>query len=160
MQAIVAVVHEGGDADGGINDCANPRGAIFEIERELDAAIDAVLSAHTHQGYNCSIDGRPVIQGASFGRLVSVVDIAVDRTTGDVVRAQTRARNVPVVNGAEGDPRIAADFPPLPRGPDASPPSSRPTAMPRRRWPIGRSAGSPRRSSVARVPAATTRSDG
>ena len=112
VQAIVAVVHEGGDADGGINDCANPRGAIFEIERELDAAIDVVLSAHTHQGYNCTIDGRPVIQGASFGRLVSVVDIAIDRTTGDVVRAQTRARNVPVVNGAEGDPR--------------SPPTSRP----------------------------------
>jgi 5'-nucleotidase len=113
VQAIVAVVHEGGDADGGINDCANPRGAIFEIERALDAAIDAVLSAHTHQGYNCSIDGRPVIQGASFGRLVSVVDIAIDRTTGDVVRSQTRARNLAVVNGAEGDPRIAADFPPL-----------------------------------------------
>lgn len=117
VQAIVAVVHEGGDADGGINDCANPRGAIFEIERELDAAIDVVLSAHTHQGYNCSIEGRPVIQGASFGRLVSVVDIAVDPATGDVVRGQTRARNVPVVNGAEGDDRTAADFPPLPPDP-------------------------------------------
>jgi 5'-nucleotidase len=117
VQAIVAVVHEGGDADGGINDCGNPRGAIFEIERELDAAIDVVLSAHTHQGYSCSIDGRPVIQGASFGRLVSVVDIAIDRATGDVVRTRTRAHNVPVVNGAEGDPRIAADFPPLPADP-------------------------------------------
>jgi 5'-nucleotidase len=117
VQAIVAVVHEGGDADGGFNDCANPRGAIFEIERDLDAAIDVVLSAHTHQGYNCLIDGRPVIQGASFGRLVSIVDIAVDRATGDVVRAHTRARNIPVVNGAEGDPGIAADFPPLPADP-------------------------------------------
>jgi 5'-nucleotidase len=117
VQAIVAVVHEGGDADGGINGCANPRGAIFEIERELDPAIDAVLSAHTHQAYNCSIDGRPVIQGASFGRLVSVVDLAIDRATGDVVRPQTRARNVPVVNGAERDPRIAAEFPPLPADP-------------------------------------------
>lgn len=117
VQAIVAVVHEGGDADGGINGCANPRGAIFEIERELDAAIDVVLSAHTHQGYNCSIEGRPVIQGASFGRLVSVVDIAVDPATGDVIRGQTRARNLPVVNGAEGERGIAADFPPLPPDP-------------------------------------------
>jgi 5'-nucleotidase len=117
VQAIVAVVHEGGDADGGINGCANPRGAIFEIERELDPAIDAVLSAHTHQAYNCSIDGRPVIQGASFGRLVSVVDLAIDRATGDVVRSQTRARNVAVVNGAERDPGIAEQFPPLPADP-------------------------------------------
>jgi len=100
VQAIVAVVHEGGDADGGINDCANPRGAVFDIERDLDPAIDVVLSAHTHRGYSCVINGRAVVQGASFGRLVSVVDIAVDRSTGDVVRSQTRARNVPVVNGA------------------------------------------------------------
>jgi 5'-nucleotidase len=117
VQAIVAVVHEGGDADGGINDCANPRGAVFDIERDLDPAIDVVLSAHTHRGYSCVINGRAVVQGASFGRLVSVVDIAVDRDTGDVVRALTRARNVPVVNGAEGDARLAADFPPLPADP-------------------------------------------
>jgi 5'-nucleotidase len=140
VQAIVAVVHEGGDADGGINDCANPRGAIFEIERALDAAIDAVLSAHTHQGYNCSIDGRPVIQGASFGRLVSVVDIAIDRTTGDVVRPQTRARNHAVVNGAEGDPRIAADFPPLPADPTVAAivAAYRDAAAPLANRPVGR----------------------
>jgi 5'-nucleotidase len=117
VQAIVAVVHEGGEADGGFNGCRNPRGAIFEIERELDPAIDVVLSAHTHRGYNCQIDGRAVIQGASFGRLVSVVDVAIDRTTGDVVRAQTNARNVPVTNGAEGDARTMEAFPPLPADP-------------------------------------------
>ncbi|HEX5638917.1 MAG TPA: bifunctional metallophosphatase/5'-nucleotidase [Burkholderiaceae bacterium] len=114
VQAIVAVVHEGGDADGHYNACANPRGAIFDIERELDPAIDIVLSAHTHRGYNCLIGDRVVIQGASFGRLVSVVDVAIDRTTGDIVRAQTRARNVPVLNGAEADAALAAEFPPLP----------------------------------------------
>jgi 5'-nucleotidase len=98
VQAIVAVVHEGGDADGHFNACA----------------IDIVLSAHTHRGYNCVIGDRAVIQGASFGRLVSVVDVAIDRATGDIVRAQTRARNVPVLNGAEADGVLAAEFPPLP----------------------------------------------
>ncbi len=140
VHAIVAVVHEGGDAEGGINDCSSPRGAIFEIERELDAAIDAVLSAHTHQGYSCNVDGRPVIQGASFGRLVSVVDLVVDRTTGDVVRSQTRARNVPVVNGAEGDARIAADFPPLPADPTVAAivAAYRDAAAPLANRPVGR----------------------
>jgi 5'-nucleotidase len=117
VQAIVAVVHEGGEADGGFDQCRAPRGAIFEIERELDPAIDVVLSAHTHRGYNCAIDGRIVIQGASFGRLVSVVDLEIDRASGDVVRANTRARNVPVVNGAEGDAALAARHPPLPADP-------------------------------------------
>jgi 5'-nucleotidase len=113
VNTIVAVVHEGGETDGGFNDCDNPRGAIFDIVRSLDAAIDVVLSAHTHRGYSCTIDGRVVIQGASFGRLLSVVDMSIDRASGAVLRAQTRARNVPVVNGL-GNGASDARFPPYP----------------------------------------------
>ena len=114
VHVIVAVVHEGGDADGGINGCTSPRGAIFDIVRSLDPAIDVVLSAHTHRAYNCRIDGRVVIQGASFGRLLSVVDLQVDRASGTVAREQTSARNVPVANGAEADRSLAAAYPPYP----------------------------------------------
>jgi 5'-nucleotidase len=117
VRAIVAVVHEGGEADGGFDACGNPRGAIFEIERDLDPAIDVVLSAHTHRGYACTIRGRTVIQGASFGRLVSVVDLLIDRATGEVVRQQTRARNLPVPNGTGNDDRLNSAFPPLPAQP-------------------------------------------
>jgi 5'-nucleotidase len=113
VQAIVAVVHEGGETEGGFNDCRNPRGAIFDIVRELDTAIDIVLSAHTHRGYNCAIDGRIVIQGAAFGRLVSVVDVEIDRATADVIRERTQARNHPVPNGLDGEPRLQAAYPPL-----------------------------------------------
>jgi len=143
VQAIVAVVHEGGETDGGFNACRSPRGAIFDIERELDPAIDVVLSAHTHRGYNCVINGRPVIQGASFGRLVSVVDLVIDRTSGEVVREQTRARNMPVVNGAEGDARLAAAFPPLPADPRVAAivEEYRRAAAPLATRPVGRIAG-------------------
>ena len=99
VQAIVAVVHEGGEAEGGYNACRNPRGTIFDIARELDPAIDIVLSGHTHRGYTCVVDGRVIIQAASYGRLISVVDIEIDRATGKIVRDRTRARNVPVPNG-------------------------------------------------------------
>lgn len=117
VQAIVAVIHEGGEADGGYNACGRPRGPIFDIVRELDPAVDVVLSAHTHRGYNCVVDGRTVIQGASYGRLVSVVDLAIERGSGDVVRAQTNARNLPVPNGAGDDDRLHAAYPPLPPDP-------------------------------------------
>ena len=117
MHAIVAVVHEGGDTDGSFDECVNPRGSIFDIERRLDAAIDVVLSAHTHRGYNCRIGTRTVIQAASFGRLVSVVDLVIDRATGDVIAAQTRARNLPVPNGGERDSLLSTAFPPLPADP-------------------------------------------
>lgn len=111
VRAIVALVHEGGETAGGIDDCVNPRGEIFDIVRKLDEAIDVVLTAHTHRAYNCTIDGRVVIQGASFGRLVSVVDLEIDRAGGDVIRA--RARNLPVPNDRNDDPAVLAAFPPL-----------------------------------------------
>jgi 5'-nucleotidase len=114
VNAVVALVHEGGDADGGINGCDNPRGAVFDIVRALDPAIDVVLSAHTHRAYNCRIDGRVVIQGASFGRLLSVIDLRIDRSTGEIDRAATRARNLPVANGLDTDKAVAAAYPPYP----------------------------------------------
>jgi 5'-nucleotidase len=119
VRAIVAVIHEGGEADGGFNACDRPRGAIFDIERELDPAVDMVFSAHTHRAYNCRIDGRLVIQGASFGRLVSVVDVELDRASGEVRRERVRAVNLPVPNGldAELDAAVRTAYPVLP--PDA-----------------------------------------
>ena len=99
VRAVVAVLHEGGEAEGGINRCTNPRGNIFDIVRDLDPSIRVVLSAHTHRAYRCIVDGRLVIQAASFGRLVSVVDVELDRASGEIVAARTRARNVPVPNG-------------------------------------------------------------
>ena len=63
-----------------------------------------------------------------------------DPTTGDVVRARTSARNVAVVNGAEGDLRIAADFPPLPPDPTVSAivATYRDAAAPLANRPVGR----------------------
>jgi len=113
VRAIVAVIHEGGDTDGGFNECGSPRGAIFEIERELDPRVDVVLSAHTHRGYRCLIGNRVVIQGASFGRLVSVVDLAIDPASGAVVREASRARNLPVANGLSTDARLRSEYPAL-----------------------------------------------
>lgn len=117
VRTLIAVIHEGGDADGGFNECGNPRGAIFDIARALDPSISVILSAHTHRGYRCLVDGRTIIQGASFGRLISVVDLEIDRTTGEVLRERTRSINVPVANGLAPGSRINASYPAPP--PDA-----------------------------------------
>ncbi|MCA3220593.1 MAG: bifunctional metallophosphatase/5'-nucleotidase [Burkholderiales bacterium] len=114
VNAFVAVIHEGGDTDGHFNECANPRGEIFEIARELDPAVRVVLSGHTHRGYVCEIDGRVIIQGASFGRLVSVVDLRLDARSGSI-RPEIRAINVTVPNGLDAalDPVVRAAHPAL-----------------------------------------------
>jgi len=124
IEAFVAVIHEGGVTDGDWNDpaCPGARGPIFTIADRLRPEVDVVLSGHTHQGYSCVRDapGNPglrVVQAVANGRAVSVVDLAIDPVTGDVDRARTRARNLPVPNGLAGDRRADAHFPPVPPDP-------------------------------------------
>ena len=105
VEALVAVIHEGGETGTpGLpmewNDvgCPRPRGEIFEIVRRLTQDVDLVFSAHTHQGYRCLVDGRPVLQATSAGRGVSVADIVLDPKTRDIDRTRTTHRNLPVFN--------------------------------------------------------------
>jgi 5'-nucleotidase len=112
VKALVAVIHEGGDTGTpGLpmewNDvgCPNPRGAIFDITRRLAPEIDIVFSAHTHQGYRCLVDGRPVMQATALGRGVSVADVVIDPKTGDIDRSRTESRNLPVFN-ERSDPKL------------------------------------------------------
>lgn len=120
VQALVALVHEGGELDAAHrsdwNDerCPGASGAIFDMARRITPAVDVVFSAHTHQGYRCLIDGRPVVQAGSYGRGLAVVDLVLDPVTGDVDRAATRSRNLPVLNDhtpAAARARVLADTP-------------------------------------------------
>ena len=109
INALVAVIHEGGETgtpglplewnDAG---CPKPRGAIFDIVRRLSQDIDVVFSAHTHQGYRCVVgegaNARPVMQATALGRGVSVADLVIDARTGEIDRARTTHRNLPVFN--------------------------------------------------------------
>jgi 5'-nucleotidase len=113
VHTLIAVMHEGGDADGGYNACNNPRGAAFDIERELDRAISVVITGHTHRAYVCSLGGRTITQAGSFGRLLTVIDLTIDRASGAPVVERTRARNQPIPNGLSGDPALNRAFPPL-----------------------------------------------
>ncbi len=104
VEAIIALVHEGGAAQAGPGhegDCSQARGEIFQIIDRLDPAVDLVLSGHTHQVYNCVRRGIRVIQGGSYGRLLSEVDLLLDPASGDVIRGSVRAINRPVANGLD-----------------------------------------------------------
>jgi len=47
-----------------------------------------IVSAHTHRAYNCEIAGRPVTSAASFGRLITDIDLVIDHQTKDVKDVQ------------------------------------------------------------------------
>ncbi|MFE9192267.1 bifunctional metallophosphatase/5'-nucleotidase [Micromonospora sp. NPDC007208] len=105
VEAIVVLLHEGGAqaSTGGINDCVGMTGPIVDITNRMDPSIDVVVSGHTHQAYNCDINGKLVTSASSFGRLVTDIDLKIDRRSGDVLSAA--ANNVVVTRDVAKDPR-------------------------------------------------------
>ena len=114
VETIVVLLHEGGtqvnatDVDGcnGPNGANSLNGPIAQIVPLMDDAIDVVVTGHTHQAYNCVLDGKVVTSASSVGRLVTDIDLTIDRRTGDVLTA--KADNVPVSRTVAADPAQTA----------------------------------------------------
>lgn len=85
VEAIVVLIHEGGTPVGSINECPGISGPIVQIVKQLDKAIDLIVSGHTHEAYTCEIDGRLVTSGHRYGTLVTEIDLQLSRQSGDVV---------------------------------------------------------------------------
>ncbi|MEV0001398.1 bifunctional metallophosphatase/5'-nucleotidase [Micromonospora sp. NPDC050980] len=103
VKSIVVLLHEGGVQNGGgINDCTGFSGPIVDIANRMDPAIDVIVSGHTHAAYNCNINGKLVTSASSFGRLVTDINLKIDRRTRDVVSAS--ANNVVVTRDVAKDP--------------------------------------------------------
>jgi len=86
VRAIVVPLHEGGVQvpPFGINTCNGISGPIVDIVERTTRQVDLFITGHTHQPYNCMIDDRPVSSSASFGRLVTDIDLKLNRRTKDV----------------------------------------------------------------------------
>jgi 5'-nucleotidase len=87
VETIVVLIHEGGAqvAPAPYNGCVGISGAIVDIVNRFDPEVDVVISGHTHNAYNCVINNMLVTSAASFGRVVTDVDLTIDKATGDVV---------------------------------------------------------------------------
>ncbi|MEV0327517.1 bifunctional metallophosphatase/5'-nucleotidase [Micromonospora echinospora] len=103
VQTIVVLLHEGGNqaGSGGINDCVDFSGPVVDIAKRMDRSIDVVVSGHTHQAYNCEVNGKLVTSASSFGRLVTDIDLKIDRRSGDVLTM--KAENVVVTRDVAKD---------------------------------------------------------
>ncbi|GAA2150453.1 bifunctional metallophosphatase/5'-nucleotidase [Nocardioides koreensis] len=111
VKSIVVLLHEGvAPADPtAYNDCTASSGPALDIAQNLDPAIDAVVSGHTHQAYNCVVDdpaGNPrlLTSASSFGRMVSKLHLLIDPRTHDIVRPAEYARNMIVRNDSTVTP--------------------------------------------------------
>ncbi|TYK43682.1 bifunctional metallophosphatase/5'-nucleotidase [Actinomadura decatromicini] len=115
VRAIVLLVHEGDQVKAGSrpDECGIVPGAGSRIAKDADPEIDVVLSGHTHQQYICSVQdpaGRPRLfsSGSSFGRVITEVNLKVDRRTGDVVRSSLQGDNHVVTRDVPPDPATQA----------------------------------------------------
>src|SRR5947208_1018900 len=88
VEAIVVLIHEGGEPTGDYNECPGISGPIVDIVKKFDRAVDVVVSGHTHRAYVCDIDGRLVTSGDKYGTLVTAIDLKLDRTSRDVISAK------------------------------------------------------------------------
>jgi 5'-nucleotidase len=101
------LIHQGGEvrnADGTIDftaydkpGCTNLSGSIVDIAKAIDPAVTAIISGHTHQGYNCLVPGpdgkgRVVIEGDFYGHLLQRLDLKIDRQAHKVL--EVKAANV------------------------------------------------------------------
>ncbi|MER6576905.1 bifunctional metallophosphatase/5'-nucleotidase [Nonomuraea sp. NPDC001023] len=112
VKAIVANVHEGGKAGEDYSGCGDQKsGPIWDFAKNASPDIDAIVTGHWHWFFNCSIpdpagNPRPVVEAANHGRLISEINLRLDRRTRDVIRTATTAANHPVTRDITPDPAM------------------------------------------------------
>ncbi len=117
VSAIVVLVHEGAfqGSSGTYDSCEALNGDLLPLvdpskaradHATLDPAIDVVVSAHTHQAYRCEIAGRIVTSAASYGRVLTKIDLTMDSKTRRLV--EKHARNIVVSRDVPADPDVSS----------------------------------------------------
>jgi 5'-nucleotidase len=71
-----------------VNRCVNFNGPEMQsIANGLDPRVSVIVSAHTHQPYVCTMSGKLVTSAASFGRVVTDIDLTIDHQSKQVTAA-------------------------------------------------------------------------
>jgi 5'-nucleotidase len=108
VEAIVVLLHEGGAQTGSYDGCDGISGPVVDIQKNLDPAIDMMITGHTHQPYNCVLtdpagQDRRVTSAYAYGRVISEITFSVDKKTHDVDRDSVEATNHIVTRDVEPD---------------------------------------------------------
>jgi 5'-nucleotidase len=106
VKTIVVLIHEGGYQSGLYNECVSLTGPIVDIVKNTSKDIDAFITGHTHSAFNCVVEGRLVTAAMSSGRVLTDIDLTIDKSTGDVVKKS--AENIIVTRDVMKDPEMTA----------------------------------------------------
>ena len=88
MKAIVVLLHEGGFPVQEASDRRLPgdQRADQVAGRAHERRVDLFITGHTHQIYNCVVDGRRVTSAGRYGRLLTRLELKINRRTRDIVK--------------------------------------------------------------------------
>jgi 5'-nucleotidase len=127
VKAFVVLLHQGGtqvppapppypgpDFTGNeytdVNRCVNFNGPEMQsIANGLDPRVSVIVSAHTHQPYVCEMAGKLVTSAASFGRLITDIDLTIDRRSKRVIEAVAFNHIVTQNVSQDGDAKAILD---------------------------------------------------
>jgi len=100
VSVFVVLIHQGGQTTARTaldKTCPGFSGDILDIADRLEEAVQVVISGHTHQEYVCTRpNGRLITQSGFYGRLLTQIDLTVERATGKLLTKE--ANNLVVVN--------------------------------------------------------------
>ncbi|EMR00544.1 choice-of-anchor I family protein [Paeniglutamicibacter gangotriensis] len=116
--AIVLLTHDGSAVDK-CEAIATEKTIYGKLVREASAKINAIISGHTHQAYDCSfpVEGwaagleRPVIQSHQYGTTFGALDLKLDPETKVIVSLEAELLPLITTNEAE---ETTANYPVLP----------------------------------------------
>lgn len=94
VETIVVLVHEGGFPSAFDNTCPGLSGPIIDIVERTSDEVDMFITGHTHQAYNCVVDGRPVTSAYQYGGMVTDIDMTLSRATKNPVDISVNSRLV------------------------------------------------------------------
>ena len=108
VETIIVLIHEGGAptaAVADVNDCPGVSGPIVDIVSNTSEAVDVFVTGHTHQAYICEMSGKLVTAAKSYSRVLTEIDLMIDRKSGDVV--SRKAQNHVITRDGEAHSDVA-----------------------------------------------------
>ncbi len=106
-ELVVLLVHEGGTTCDDVDVPTTPFGKIVTGVED----VDAIISGHTHQLYDCNVDGMPVVSSGQYGSNLNQLTFTVDPDTGDILDQSQAVLKLKDANGAPPnytpDPTVA-----------------------------------------------------
>jgi 5'-nucleotidase len=85
VHAIVVLAHAGAFGPGG-----GTEGEIVDEAREMSDGVDVIVAGHTHSHLNGRVDGKLIVESWAYGTGIDVIDLEVDRRSGEVVGKSAR----------------------------------------------------------------------